>query len=49
MDHKTAYALIDERLKSLRRRTNQELVALISHPDTNSVVGEDGIFEARIL
>jgi|SRR5882762_11949105 len=42
MDHQIAYALIDERLTSLRRHTYQVLVALIGRPETNSVVGEDG-------
>jgi hypothetical protein len=42
MDHQIAYALIDERLKSLRQRTYQELVALIGHPSTDSAMGEDG-------
>ena len=41
-DHQIAYALIDERLKSLRQCTYQELVALLGHPDTTSAMGEDG-------
>ncbi|MFI5098856.1 conserved hypothetical protein [Candidatus Sulfotelmatobacter sp. SbA7] len=42
MDHQIAYAVLDDRLKILRQRTFQELVALIGRPDTNTAVGEDG-------
>ena len=42
MDHQIAYAILDDRLKILRQRTFQELVALIGRPDTNTAVGEDG-------
>jgi hypothetical protein len=42
MDHQIAHAVLDDRLKVLRQRTFEELVALIGCPDANSAVGEDG-------
>jgi len=42
MHQQIAYAVLDDRLKDLRQRTYQELVALIGHSDTISTVGEDG-------
>jgi hypothetical protein len=42
IDHQIASTLIDERLKSLRQRAYEELVALIGRPDTTSALGQDG-------
>jgi hypothetical protein len=42
MDHQVAYGLIEGWLTELRRHSYRDLVALIGHPQTRQVHGEDG-------
>lgn len=42
MDHQAAYALIDDWLTELRRRSYDDLASLIGHPQTKLGHAEDG-------
>ena len=42
MDHQIAYAVLNDRLKTLRQYAYQDLVKLIGRSDTITAVGEDG-------
>ena len=41
MNEGIAYALIEECLKEMRQRSYPDLVALIGHPQSRTVIGED--------